>query len=161
VRQGRIGPHAAMKYLVPLARANADDCLRLTEAIAEPVSSRQVATLYAGYKSADSETRDRIIGDPQLYLRAQESACGEAEKAELPPDRVLLSDLEIIAAVARRIKRHFEQGLAKNLSAAQRGVVLGAMAHARHNADKCFTRCEQELRHAGSSDTNEHPTTQA
>jgi ParB family transcriptional regulator, chromosome partitioning protein len=32
VHDGHLVAHAAMKYLVPLARANAGDCLRFTEA---------------------------------------------------------------------------------------------------------------------------------
>jgi ParB family transcriptional regulator, chromosome partitioning protein len=161
VRLGRIGPHAAMRYMVPLARANGEDCLRLTAAIAEPLSSRQVATLYAGYKAGDMEAKERLIDDPLLYLRAQEAARREADEAELPPDKLLLRDLDIIAAIARRLKRHLQQGLARHLGATQRAEVLSAMSQARHDTTNFFTRCEQELRHAGSSDTNEHPTAQA
>ncbi len=48
VRSGAIGAHAAMKYLVPLARANEEDCARLADAIAPSrPSSRQMADLYA------------------------------------------------------------------------------------------------------------------
>jgi ParB/RepB/Spo0J family partition protein len=53
VRAGAIGAHAAMKYLVPLARANEEDCNRLCDAIAkEGVTTRQMAELYAGYLAA-------------------------------------------------------------------------------------------------------------
>ncbi len=44
VRAGAIGAHVAMKYLVPLARANRSDAERLAEAIApHRLSSRQTA----------------------------------------------------------------------------------------------------------------------
>lgn len=50
VRAGAIGSHAAMKYLVPLARANDEDCVRLCNAIAPlGLSTRQVGELYATY----------------------------------------------------------------------------------------------------------------
>ncbi len=43
VRSGAIGAHAAMKYMVPLARANEGDCTRLGDAISkERVTSRQM-----------------------------------------------------------------------------------------------------------------------
>ena len=51
IRQGRIVPHAAAKYLVPIARANRDDCERLARAIAKKgFSSRDVGELYAGWR---------------------------------------------------------------------------------------------------------------
>ncbi len=51
VRSGAIGAHAAMKYLVPLARANDADCAgALPDAVApHRLSSRQVAVLYAAW----------------------------------------------------------------------------------------------------------------
>jgi hypothetical protein len=36
VQAGQLVPHAAMKYFVPVARANAADCVRLVEAICAP-----------------------------------------------------------------------------------------------------------------------------
>lgn len=48
VHKGAIGVHAAMKYLLPLARANAADCTALCEQIAaEHPTSRQLGQLYA------------------------------------------------------------------------------------------------------------------
>jgi hypothetical protein len=50
VRAGRLAPHAAMKYLVPLARANQADCVRLVEAItAHRLTTRQIGRLYQVY----------------------------------------------------------------------------------------------------------------
>jgi ParB/RepB/Spo0J family partition protein len=37
VRRGTIPPHGAMKYLVPLARANKQDCVRMVAGINEPI----------------------------------------------------------------------------------------------------------------------------
>jgi ParB/RepB/Spo0J family partition protein len=48
VRKGELAAHAAMKHLVPLARANPDECAQLAPALAaHGLSSRQVATLCA------------------------------------------------------------------------------------------------------------------
>lgn len=50
VRQGRLSAHAAMKYLVPMARADPDATQRMAAAIA-PLrpSSREVGLLYEGW----------------------------------------------------------------------------------------------------------------
>ena len=50
VQDGHLVAHAAMKYCVPLARANASDCLRLVDAIApHGLSTRQIGRLYQVY----------------------------------------------------------------------------------------------------------------
>ncbi len=47
IRRGRIVPHAAAKYLVPMVRANRADCERLARAIAkEDLSTRDIGQLY-------------------------------------------------------------------------------------------------------------------
>jgi hypothetical protein len=70
VQDGRLGPHAAMKYLVPVARANAADCLRLVETIApHRLSTRQIGRLYHLYINGPDATRDLVVSDPLLVLR--------------------------------------------------------------------------------------------
>lgn len=50
VRSGAIAAHLAMKYLVPMARSHADDCVRMAEAIAKQrLSCRQAGQLYAAW----------------------------------------------------------------------------------------------------------------
>jgi ParB/RepB/Spo0J family partition protein len=160
VRAGKLPPHAAMKYLVPLARANTRDCARIVAAIAEPLSTRQVATIYAGYQAAAPQARQRLVDDPLLYLRAQEAARGTADEAALPPDRLLLRDLEIMASVARRLKHSLAKGLARALNDTQRAEVLAAMAQARHDTTLTLTRCEKELVDARPNNQDGHPAPQ-
>jgi len=72
VRTGVLSAHAAMKYLVPLARANEQAARQLAEAIAplEP-SSRQVGALYQAWQNGTERTRELILSHPQVYLQAQ------------------------------------------------------------------------------------------
>lgn len=68
VRDGRIGPHAAMKCLVPMARANAQAAMRLAEALTRlKPSSRQVEALYSGWQAGDARTRALIEASPQVF----------------------------------------------------------------------------------------------
>lgn len=73
VRAGDIAAHAAMKFLVPLARANAKAATRLSVAMAPlKPTTRQVGALYAGWQSGTEQTRELILSTPQVFLRAQE-----------------------------------------------------------------------------------------
>lgn len=72
VRQGRVCVHAAEKYLVPLARANTDDCERLAHAIAgAAVSTRAMKRLYVAWKRGTAEQKQRITDNPLLFLAAR------------------------------------------------------------------------------------------
>ena len=103
VRAGALAAHAAMKHLIPLARANLEQCLELAPALAaHGLSSRQVGTLCAAFVAGSDESRRLILTTPHLVLRA------EAE-AQRPQDRSagerLLSDVAAVAAIARRARR--------------------------------------------------------
>jgi ParB family chromosome partitioning protein len=103
VRAGALAAHAAMKHLVPWARANLERCLELAPVLAaHGLSTRQVGTLCAAYVAGTDESRQLILASPHLVLRA------EAE-AQRPRDRSLserlLSDIVAVAAIARRARR--------------------------------------------------------
>jgi len=104
VRSGELSAHAAMKHLVPLARANAPAYLELARAMAaHGLSTRQVGTLCAVWVTGTPESRRLIVSNPLLVLRAEEEARRPKEK--LPCER-LKGDVAAIAGIARRA-RHF------------------------------------------------------
>jgi ParB-like chromosome segregation protein Spo0J len=106
VRAGTIPPHAAMQYLLSLARANRRQCTALVEALGERrVTDREVAALYEGWRRADRTGRERLVSDPALFLRAL-----AAQAVETPPgaDRssALVKDLTALSAAAWRARQH-------------------------------------------------------
>lgn len=104
VRSGELSAHAAMKHLVPMARANEAGCLVLAKAVAaHGLSSRQVGTLCVAWAAGTPESRQLIVSDPLLVLRAEEEARRPKEK--LPCER-LKGEVAAIAGIARRAK-HF------------------------------------------------------
>lgn len=110
VREGHIVPHAAMKYLVPLARANEGDCLRLVEAIKDAqLSTRQVGQLYQTYMGGNDKTRELVITEPLLVLRVEQEA--QRDSVETSGAAGLLSDLHAIGALARRACGRLRRGL--------------------------------------------------
>jgi len=110
VREGGIVPHAAMKYLVPLARANEEDCLRLVEAIKEAnLSTRQLGQLYQAYMSGDDKTRELVVTEPLLVLRVEQQV--QKDSAGISNGEALISDLHTLGALARRAYGRLRQGV--------------------------------------------------
>ena len=75
VRQAWICEHAAMKYLVPLARAKRGDCQLLIGALMGcKVTERQLGRLYKDCRRATAEQWRAIVANLRLYLKASQSS---------------------------------------------------------------------------------------
>ena len=156
VRAASIGAHAAMKYLVPLARANEADCVKLADAIAPMrLSNRQVGELYATYLAGNAATRELVLRAPRMVLdaRAEVAAQGEA-----PVDQ-LLGDLRIVTAVARRAYARLAGGAVDGAGDDARESVRLGCAQAYDEMERLRRRCQRELKNdAGSNDSTDHST---
>lgn len=65
VRRGMLPGRAAMKFLVPMARANAEHCARLAEMLGEEgVTDREVERLYLAWRRGDDEQREGSSTSP-------------------------------------------------------------------------------------------------
>ncbi len=155
VRLGKIGAHAAMKYLVPMARAKPYDCERLAEQIAHhQFTTEEVGLLYAAWRSQPF-LRARVIDDPKLFLRARREIEEEAPEAasldeeddiveqrhdvlQLVTEAVrageeMLRNLDMAATIARRASRQWREA-------------AGAMNDAeRENAWLCVQQAIKDL----------------
>lgn len=146
VRAGTLAAHAAMKYLVPLARANAEAATQLTEAITPfKPTVREVGALYAGWQSGTARTRELILATPQVYLQAQ------ATQAPVRPSATQrwLNDLGALGGIARRARRPLEQGLLQQLLEAERIEVEQAVTRSKADVQSLFNRFDREAGHAG------------
>lgn len=145
---GRLSAHTAMKVLVPLARANRRDCLRLCSALLKaPFTTREAVALKAAWLRSPAEARERLVSDPVLFLRAQRAL---ATPEGLPnPFHLWLEDLGTLAAVARRAKQHLRQGALIVLRApAEIQEACAALRQAAGDCQTLFQHSEQELPHA-------------
>lgn len=130
VRTGVVPAHAAMKFLVPLARANAEHAERLVAGLdGTPVTDRQVEQLYLGWRTGNAERQERIVAQPHLFLKVEDHVLAPA----LEPDdaQKLADELEGISGLCRRIRRRVRDG-----------VLLRATPEARSSA----TRSLEEAR---------------
>ncbi|MCK4415421.1 MAG: ParB/RepB/Spo0J family partition protein, partial [Candidatus Eisenbacteria sp.] len=113
VQRGVLSAQAAMKYLVPLARAKRVDCEQLVAHLRPgPISVRQMQRLYEGWKQGNREQRARLLAHPRLYLKVQEEdsrpvVAGEGGSEAEP----LAADFEALAAMCRRVRRQVRGGL--------------------------------------------------
>jgi ParB family transcriptional regulator, chromosome partitioning protein len=151
VRRGELGAHAAMKYLVPLARANLGDCLALTKALTgKKPTSRQVAQLYTAILSGGAEGRALLLREPWLFLRAQEEARREQAKAkERTPAELLLGDFGALGGIVRRLHQRLRQGMCEQLKAVEKTDLRHSFLTVKAEMSALQMRCERELPDAG------------
>lgn len=108
VRAGRLPAYAAMKYLVPLARANAAACTQLvTQLGGRAVSVRQMGRLYAGWRAGNAEQRQAIVERPWLYLDLDEKQAVATAPSDPGSEREqrLLRDLGMLSAICHRVRQ--------------------------------------------------------
>lgn len=147
VRRGEIAPHAAMKYLVPLARANREASLRLVAALDhKKPSSRQVGSLYSAWITGKAKTRALLEADPWLYLRSlEESRRVESLEGQKNPSQQLLSDLGALAGICRRATLRLQKGIARGLLSSEREETHRCLCQAKADAETLFTLGQEEL----------------
>jgi ParB family chromosome partitioning protein len=146
VRAGALCAHAAMKYLVPLARANAATATQFAVAIAAlKPTSREVAALYQGWQGGSARTRELILSSPQLYLQAQTASSAPSPSAT----QRWLDDLGALGGIARRARRALEHGLWRDALLAEREQLAAAFARLRAELTGLIERFELEVHHVG------------
>jgi len=138
VQRGALPAHAAMKYLVPLARAKRADCIRLVAALGSlRPSTRDVEALYATWVSGNKATRELVVTQPSLVLKAREQARND-KTPEQTPGRQLLDDFGILVGVSRRARTKLIQGLFTNLLPTEAQEAKRIARQARQECEALF-----------------------
>jgi hypothetical protein len=149
VQTGRIVAHGAMKYLIPLARANRKDCVRLCEGIsALALSSRQIGRLYQAYVSGNERTQELVLGNPALYLKVEEEAEAVPKKKRTPAED-LISDLRVLGAVSRRADHRLRGGVSASLSREQRDLSRRLMVRVQADVEGLVMTWKKEFDDGG------------
>lgn len=148
VRSGAIPAHAAMRHLVPIARRNRQDCLRLAEAIAVArLSSREVGELCSAFSQSSAMVRERLLEDPRLFLRAR---AHKDHPPPLPAQLEMLRDLDKMARTALRLCERLREA---EPSPQQLAELRLASAQVRSQLDAF----DEETHRAGREDPQHHP----
>jgi ParB family transcriptional regulator, chromosome partitioning protein len=123
VRCGHIPPHAAMRHLVPLARAKPAECAELAAAVASHrLTSRELGEFVRLFRRASRLDRPRLLADPRLALRARQSL----SVSEEAPGLLWLHEVEALPAALDRLRESFPA-----LSECERRQAHSALAQAR------------------------------
>jgi len=143
-----------MKYLVPLARANRVDGERVAAAVAPlRLSTRQMAVVYAAWSEGNTRTRELILKDPALVVRAHEEVRRVRERPETPAQQ-MISDLGALSGIAGRVYQRIRRGGGLcGLLAPEREELGHVFSQTRGEVVRLLKRLERELDHA----RREHP----
>jgi ParB/RepB/Spo0J family partition protein len=116
VREGQILAQVALKFLVPVARQNLEDCQRMAAIFAKHhCDTRQAGQLYAAWRQGSPAIRKRILDAPELFFKTQ--------RQELKPSPTaaaeMLRDLEMVAVIVNRAQRRLAGAAATELDREQ------------------------------------------
>jgi ParB/RepB/Spo0J family partition protein len=158
VRDGTIAAQLAMKYLVPVARVNVEDCERMAAAFAaHHWNTREAGQLYTAWRGGSRVVRARILAAPELFLKTQRQPPAPAASA-LPPATqaaALERDLEMAVAIVERAGRRLAEAMAE-MNGKQLDQVQHRIGQARRELERMAQRMNegQEERHAESGTTS-------
>jgi len=158
VREGRLAAQVAMKYLVPVARVSADDCTRMAAAfVAQHCNTRQAGQLYTAWRKGTRAVRERILAEPELFLKTQRQPPPERPAAVEQVER----DLDMVIAILRRTGRRLAEALPE-MTGPQQKQAQGQMENARRELARMTDRIgrEQEGKHAEPGTTHRDPGTE-
>jgi ParB/RepB/Spo0J family partition protein len=152
VREGKISAHVAMKFLPPIARVSLDECRQMAAAFVKlHCNTRQAGQLYAAWRDGSRKTRERILQQPELFLKAQRQV---EPKPPPTPAEELLRELEMVVAIVKRASGRLASA-APDLDRAQCEEARRHIDRARHQLEQLADRMEKEQeQHVESSTTN-------
>jgi ParB family chromosome partitioning protein len=151
VREGAIAAQVAMKYLVPVARVNGEHCARMAAAFVEHhCDTRQAGQLYAAWRDGSRVVRERILAEPELFLKTQRQT-----PAARPVAVALERELEMGVAILHRAGRRLAEALPE-MAGPQQEQAQRQIESARRELDRMTARIgkEQEAKHAEPGTTN-------
>jgi len=146
VREGHLTAQVAMKYLVPVARISADDCERMAAAfVKHRCNTREAAQLYTAWREGSRVVRERILGEPELFLKMRRQPAMATPAAVEKMER----DLEMALAILHRASRRLAEALPV-MNGAQQEQTQSRLESARRELNRMTERIgkEQEAKHA-------------
>jgi ParB/RepB/Spo0J family partition protein len=158
VREGNITAQIAMKYLVPVARVSAEDCERMAAAfVKHRCDTRQAAQLYTAWREGSRVVRERILAEPELFLKTQR----QTQTAKPAAAEQIQRDLEMALAILRRAGRRLTEALAE-MNAAQQEQAQREIESTRRELNRMSERIgkEKEAGHAEPGAANDHSGTE-
>lgn len=152
VREGRLPPDAAMKYLVPLSRGNAEHAARIVAAWKGRIPTAGLRALCEAWSRATTdEEREALAGNPRLYLQIQEKIGedqGEDPPAGFAKDPVL-KDLRCLTGICGRARRTLDAGTSEGSRGDRAALWRRALTTAWADLHRALARLDASLTRRG------------
>ena len=106
IRKGTISSWSAMRILTPMARANPEHAKCLATALKkEKIPTRRLAIFFAHYKKANRKTRQNMVTDPHLFLKAIDlkTTQADANTMEQGPEGKWIKDIHTVKHILARL----------------------------------------------------------
>ena len=146
VREGQIAAQVALQYLVPVARVDGEQCQRMAAVFAEHrCDTRQAGQLYTAWRKGTRVARERILAEPELFLKTQR----QAPPAQPAAVEQVTRDLDMAVAILHRVNRRLGEAMAE-MTGPQREQTERRIESARRELARMTERIgkEQESKHA-------------
>jgi hypothetical protein len=92
--------------LVPLARANASDAVKLAAHLErESMSTRELMLFYGHYQKSNRQVRERMLQSPGLFIRSSQALNGSKDES---PEERWLHDAKVVCAILDRMREKAE-----------------------------------------------------
>lgn len=151
VRRGRLSTWAAGRVLAPLARANPDHALALTQTLSqERLSTRDLDKWFRHYQKANRKQRERMAFDPVLFLKALRAKEEERRIQSLKegPEGKWLNDMKAAGHILARLAKTLASVIYPGQGNLDRRLLLTAFEETRN----AFLSLEARIREATSYD---------
>lgn len=156
VRRGVVPPQGAMKYLVPMSRANAAHCERLVAGLGKTaVSVRQLGRLYTTWRAGDEALRERLVSHPLLFLKADAAVTANAEDED--DGLKLAGELAALAGLCGKVRRRLREGAFSRANPASQTTAKRCWKEVQLSFQGLGERMREELLRAGSGYSNSDP----
>lgn len=145
VRAGRLAPHAATKFLLPLVRANRADAVALSAAIAPlKPSTRQTEALCLAFarSKGHAKARRELLTHPERFLRAREAS---REPQSIGVGEQLQRDLGALDGITRRAIARVEAGAVRELLPPEQVALRKTAASVHQATDQLLTHITKEI----------------
>jgi len=152
VREGKISAQVAMRCLAPMARVDAEHCERMAAALVQQrCDTRQAGQLYTAWRKATGAVRERILAQPELFLKTQR----QPPATKPAPVEQVERDLEMALAILRRACRRLSEALPE-MTGPQQKQAQSQIENARQELHRMAERIgkEQATKHAEPSATH-------
>ena len=151
VREGRLSVWAATRIMAPLARANTDHAETLLAVLNQtPLSTRQLQQLFEQYRQSPLAQRERLVADPQLFIRslAARQQALEDKRLAAGPEGAWHKDLGVIKSVLKRLIKQIPTLFSTPQPPAERARLLQPYQQTQAQ----FHTLDQQLKQASGDD---------